>query len=201
MIDNAPEVYIPPYSVMVDIETHGSDPQRHPILQIGAVVFDAEFKMHSTFDACLSIPGDRQASPETEQWWQKTDPDLYRELCERAKPHEIVLKRFADWLPNGPHLWAWPAHFDLAFIRSYAVDYKIDSLTKKIHPYCWIDCRSWMAGLRRGLITDKELEKLTTDPPPFEGRVHDGLYDARWQVVCLKRVADLVAEREGNRTP
>ena len=125
----------------------------------------------------------------------EADDDRFK-LSGRAEPHTAVLERFADWLPYRPYLWAWPAHFDLAFIRSYAMDYKIDSLTKKLHPYRWIDCRSWMDGLRRGLITDKELEKLTTDPPPFKGRVHDGLYDARWQVVCLKRVADMVAQRE-----
>jgi len=196
MEDQASKVYVPPHSVMIDIETHGSDVHRHPILQIGAVVFDAEFQIHSTFYACLNIQTDRKPSPETVKWWQETDSDLYRELCERAEPHELVLERFAEWLPNWPHLWAWPAHFDLAFIRSYAMDYQNEELTKKMHPCRWVDCRSWMAGLRRGLITDKEHEKLTTDPPPFSGRIHDSLYDARWQVVCLQRVADLVAERE-----
>ena len=201
MIDNAPEVYVPPYSVRVDIETHGTDAHRHPILQIGAVAFNGEFQMHDTFDACLSIPGDRKPSPETVQWWQETDPDLYQELCDKEEPYEAVLKRFADWLPSWPYLWAWPACFDLAFIRLYAKDYSIAGLEKKMHPYRWIDCRSWIAGLRRDLVTDQEIEKLTKEPPPFSGRIHDGLYDARWQVVCLQRVADLVAEREANRTP
>jgi 3'-5' exoribonuclease Rv2179c-like domain len=193
--------YVPADSVMVDIETHGSDPRRHPILQIGAVVFDTEFRIHSEFDACLSMPEDRKPSSETVQWWQETDPDLYRELCDRAETHDVVLERFAAWLQSWPHLWAWPAYFDLTFIRSYAKDYQIAGLEKKMHPYRWIDCRSWIAGVRRDLITDQEIETLTREPPPFPGRIHDGLYDARWQVICLKRVADLIAERELDNKP
>lgn len=192
------KAYIPVESVMIDIETHGSDANRHPILQIGAAVFNADFEMAQTFDACLSIPEDRQPDPDTLRWWMRTDPELYRELCGRAEPYRDVLERFADWLPDRPSLWAWPAYFDLAFIRSYAHSYQVEALEKKFHPYRWIDCRSWIAGIRRGLVTDEQLDSLIHKPPPFAGRIHDGLYDARWQVVCLKRVADLTDQRSEN---
>jgi 3'-5' exoribonuclease Rv2179c-like domain len=187
--------YIPADSVMIDIETIGTDTHRHAILQIGAVVFDSKFQEQATLDACLTTPFDRSPSPETIEWWRKTDSDLYRNLCDRAESFEAVLERFADWLPPNPHLWAWPASFDLAFIRSYAMDYNQHNLLGKMNSYRWIDCRSWIAGLRRDLATTNELEKLINEPPPFKGRVHDGLYDARWQVVCLERVASLISLR------
>lgn len=189
---SSPVAYVPDPSVMVDIETHGTDTSEHAILQIGAVRFSSDFQEISHFDACLTIPEGRRTDPDTIAWWQRTDPGLYQELCGRTEPYRDILSRFSEWLPSRPHLWSWPSSFDLMFVRSYAQQYKHDRLIQQTHPDRWIDCRSWINGLRRGLITDQELEVLINDPPPFEGRIHDGLYDALWQVICLQRVAKRV---------
>jgi len=190
-----PRAFIPERSVMVDIETLGKNNSASPIIQIGAIKFDPDFREISSFDEKLSIPADRVADEETRQWWRETDEPLLQSLLAAGRPVEQVLPEFNRWLGWSPILWAWPSVFDLPFIESYARRY-YKPMLGTIWRSRWVDSRSWIAGLRRDWIGQEELDQMCKAKPPFEGSTHDALFDSRWQVWVLAEVARVVCERE-----
>jgi DNA polymerase III epsilon subunit-like protein len=190
-----PRAFVPQNSVMIDIETLGGNTSYNPIIQIGAVRFDADFRESAAFDQKLLIPIDRCADDDTRRWWRETDEQLLQEILAAGRPVDRVLPEFNGWLGWSPVLWAWPAVYDLTFIEAYAKRY-LPSMLPTIWRSRWVDSRSWIAGIRRDWIGQTELDAMLKASPPFSGREHDALYDARWQVWCLSEVARVVRERE-----
>ena len=168
--------------VMVDIETTGTLPDRHNILQIAAVKFDLEpeFKisMDDMFDRTLLEVPHRSWSEDTRNWWDGQPSDLLLGLQSRAQDPGEVMKEFQFWAYKDgirPRFWSKPLSFDFPFIQSYFVDFRLSNPFK-----FWesVDARSWVAGRYSAMGRPPLSEKDLT----FEGVKHNALHDVLHQV-------------------
>lgn len=189
---------VPNNSIMVDIETTGADCTHSVMIQIGACAFNSDFEITREFRASLTAPPNRVDSPETLDWWRKTNWPLYERIRSEERHYFDVLAEFSNWLVvdgSRPMLWAWPLSFDLMFLLQYGRQY-YRSLLYPVHSSRFIDCRSWILGARNSWLSVQEQEALFAEPHGIVGEDHDGLHDSRVQVWCLKRLVQEVTRRE-----
>lgn len=187
---------IPENSVMVDIETTGTDPQRHVMIQIGACVFNDKFEITSEFRRSLTAPPDRVDDQETLDWWASTNTPLYEKIRSAAEPYETVLEDLCNWMPRPRGLlFGWPANFDLNFVFQYARSYN-RKLLHFFYPSRFVDCGSWAMGFRGTWLSVAEQTAIFNQPSPYGGVVHDGLDDAKSQVASLQRLCEEVRRRQ-----
>jgi hypothetical protein len=124
--------------VNFDLETTGGAPDRHAILNIGAVAHDSEgWGQVDLFNYNLKVPENRVWDPETKAWWE-TDPEAIKAwplITSSPWSAEWVCKLFMEWLldlPRHPNVRtkdtrisfvANPIAFDFPFLRSYMTEY------------------------------------------------------------------------------
>lgn len=108
------------------------------------------------------------------------------------------LRVFLNHDGTRPILWGWPASFDLMFLFQYGREY-YRRLLYPVHPSRFVDCRSWCMGARGDLITSERQEQIFNEPHGIVGKVHDGLFDSRVQVWCLKRLVEEVRKADDDR--
>lgn len=196
------EFFIPANSIMVDIETCGPDPEKSIMIQLGACEFLPDFTTGREF--CMSLdnaPG-RTCDDATLKWWKDEDQNQFDKINSVARPYDIVLDSFRQWLPEGdlPVFWGWPLSFDLMFLFQYARQYN-RPLLHFVHPSRFIDCRSWALGARGNLVTHDQWKAILAQPVPKDitpGPVHDGLQDAKTQVWQLGVLSTLVRMRQAD---
>lgn len=180
--------YIPPDSVMVDIETVGVD-IGSPVIQIGACrmcsTWNGVERVGEPFSICLQFPPDERLPPEGVQWWAKTDSELYAAIRAAGVPPEEAVARWLAWLPADAALWAWPARFDLMHLAELLRAFHVE------HPaFNWsrcLDCERWLTAMRGDRFTEQEFRDSHRKRPAYPGRVHDAAYDVVWQIECLDR--------------
>lgn len=131
--------------VMVDIETTGTNPDRHAILQIAAVRFNLRDGTidHSMFNRCLEMPRWRSWDEGTRQWWGNQPREVLDDILSRAEPYQDVMQAFWQWANATPglRLWAKPTSFDPPFIASYFDDC---GLLNPFHYRIARDLNSWV---------------------------------------------------------
>lgn len=166
--------------IMVDIESTGTNPDRHAIIQIAAVKFNPETREvdPAVFNRCLFIPPWRSWDEDTKHWWGK-QMDVLRRIQSRMEDPNVVMNDFQTWV--GPsqdqpyRMWAKPIHFEFPFLSSYFKDFQVYN---PFHYRVARDCRSYMDGLHRktpgNFIEEKNI--------PFEGDAHDALFDVFHQI-------------------
>lgn len=163
--------------VQVDIETSGTKPDRHGIIQIAAVRFDvASGEVGQTFfNESLLIPNWRSWEESTREWWGKQKREILQDILSRARPAGEVMDEFATWVGYGneSRFWSKPLSFDFPFVASYFADYGIHN------PFDFrlaMDCRSYLHGLAYPdkFVSEKDL--------PFEGHEHNALFDVLHQI-------------------
>lgn len=166
--------------IMVDIETTGTMPDRHAILQIAAVRFDLDTMDvdTNTFDKCLRILPTRSWDEDTRQWWGTQKQTVLQEIYGRMEPAGTVMRDFAEWVGYGTpaRFWSKPLSFDFMFIASYFRDCEVHN------PFDFrmaMDCRSYLRGLAHPheFISEKSIE--------FIGDAHNALFDTFHQVRWL----------------
>lgn len=110
---------------MVDVESSGTNPDRHGLLQIACVRFNLLTGAvdQNMFDRSLVIPPWRSWEESTREWWNR-QPDVLMDIMSRAEPHEAVMQDLFAW--NAPHshvrFWSKPLSFDFPFVQSYFKD-------------------------------------------------------------------------------
>jgi len=164
--------------VMVDIETTGTMPDRHGILQISAVKFNLEEMTVDPefFNVCMFNAPHRSWDQGTVAWWNRK-PDVLKSIMQRAQPYQKAIGDFADWSYPAGHLrfWSKPSHFDFMFLSSYFND---AGLGNPFHYREAYDMHSYLRGLWFPEV-----------PPNLEVRVagpaHDALNDTLWQLKTL----------------
>lgn len=165
--------------VMIDIETTGTQPDRHAILQIAAVRFNLKEQTisHDFFDECLIIPNTRSWSESTRKWWATQNQETLRGILSRAQEPGQVMKNFVTWsAPAGQmRFWSKPSHFDYMFISSYLADYDLPSMYGHSEA---TDVRSFL----RGLYQDPDAKWVE---PKVEGGAHNALNDCLHQIGFL----------------
>lgn len=175
---------------MVDIETLGMNPIEHPMIQLGAVVFDPltfDPTDHEPFTVNIAVPETKRIDLGTLEWWLRTDPEALQLLLkENGRPLD-AMSAFVRWLPAGNcYLWAKPVTFDTVFIFHYLKEFLY--LPAELHYRKVIDVRSYLRG--RGWV--QPLPEVT---PKFEGKAHNALYDCYEQIEVLKRVDEILIDR------
>lgn len=184
MNDLIPHNEVPQFypDVMVDIETSGTMPDRHGILQIAAVRFNAATGEvdPNYFDMCLTIPQHRGWSESTRDWWTTQNVMVLAEILFRKKPWRDVMTQFQRWVMQGsnngeqPALWGKPTHFDFSFLSSYFHD---ADLAMPFHYRKANDMNSYI----RGLWAPFNPPNLERDLE-FVGDAHNGVWDSFHQI-------------------
>src|SRR5690349_16654719 len=101
---------------MIDVETTGLNPQKHGILQIGAVKFRPEGwgdggPKNYFLDVCLSLPLGRVWDPDTQQWWNGHS-HILSEIQKKAIDPYNAMRQLKEFAGEEPVFWAKPTIFD-----------------------------------------------------------------------------------------
>lgn len=166
--------------VMVDLETTGTMPDRHAIIQIAAVQFDLQSGQvfaDNMFNRCLLMPPHRSWSESTREWWASQRQDVFFSIMARAEDHKVVMKDFVMWSrPAGSlRLWAKPSHFEFPFTSSYFHD------EGYANPFSYRDANDTNSWLRARYYPDPVPEV----PFEMDGPAHDALFDVLFQIKVL----------------
>lgn len=112
--------------VMVDIETTGTSPDRTAMIQIAAVRFNKDTGEvdPNYFEGYLTMPKHRFWDEGTRNWWLGQKQEVLIGILEKAKPWEVTMEDFRNWVLQNPSpvFWGKPTHFDFSFIASYFND-------------------------------------------------------------------------------
>lgn len=169
---------------MVDIETTGTRPDRHAILQIAAVRFDpVNLTIDSTnmFNACMFMPPWRSWEDSTRRWWAQQNRQVFERIMAAAERPGPVIGRFVDWvnadLDDGKDRWFWAknAQFDFQFLASYHNDFD------QPFPFHYRNLNDVKGFIRARCYPGPmpEVEAVQTD------QAHDALYDCITQIDWL----------------
>jgi len=166
--------------IMVDIETTGTMPDRHSILQVSAVKFNLEAKTVCPvfYDRCLTMPTHRSWSQDTLAWWGKQKPTVLKGILSRQEPYRDVILDFAKWCyqpEQGLRFWAKPTTFDFMFLASYFAD---EGLPNPFHYRDATDMNSYLKGLHFP-------EAVPNLPWQNVGDAHNALADTLTQLKML----------------
>lgn len=164
--------------VMVDLETTGTLPDRHAIIQIAAVQFDLEYgTVGESYNRCMFIPPHRSWDEGTRNWWAGQDPEILQAILQRAEDPATIMQDFCNWAyPAGSmHFWSKPTHFDFNFVSSYCHDYE---LPNPFHFRVANDLNTFL----RALSFPNEVPDIEISVP---GQAHDALHDCFYQIKML----------------
>lgn len=165
--------------VMIDLETTGTQPDRHAILQIAAVRFNLKEQTisHDFFEGCMYIPNHRSWSESTRKWWSTQNQEILKDILNRAQDPKTVMTSFCEWAsPAGQmRFWSKPSHFDYMFLSSYLSDLDLPQMFGHSGA---TDVRSFIRGLHR----DPDAK---WDEPKVEGGAHNALNDCLHQIGFL----------------
>lgn len=167
--------------VMVDLETTGTRPDDHAIIQICAVRFNIHTMEidHSFFNECLLMPPTRHWDEGTRNWWSKRLSTLHSIQARMRDPREVI-PEFYRWVTEGQsneiRFWAKPLSFDFPFVSSYMNEFgPAQCFNFRIAR----DLRTFMAGLTF------PYDMFDESSVPFEGTEHDALFDTLHQIKVL----------------
>jgi hypothetical protein len=164
--------------IMIDIETTGVWADKHAIIQLAAVPFDIKNQeIGESFSECLQIPSDRDWMPETEAWWNRTNPYRLEEILSNGRPHLQVLLEFDEYIRSfGKGVRFWSHHtIDWEMIQHYFRSYDIVS---PFHYGSFRDVDSYLEALEPNNIGKW---KPITNP----NDEHDALFDCELQIAWL----------------
>lgn len=167
--------------IMVDLETGGTTPGRHPMIQLAAVRFDLErgWLHHDFFCASLTIPPHLHWEESTRDWWLKDKRELLAKILSQQEDWREVLIRFQKWVgPSKPRFWSKPTSFDFPILQSY---YKDAGLHFPFHYRTANDLNSWIRA-RYWPRSPKYDERSIGE---FTGELHNAIDDVLHQIKLL----------------
>lgn len=168
--------------VMVDIETTGTRPDRHAILQIAAVRFDPVKQTvcsQDMFKRSLWMPNTRHWDEETKKWWAGK-PDVYADIIAVVEDPKVVINDFIMWcagdgeMSKSRFFWAKNAQFDYQFLASYFHDFEVSN------PFSYRNVNDIKCFLR-GKFFPNNLPEISN----FVEGTHDALIDCISQIDYL----------------
>lgn len=176
--------------VMCDIETTGTRPDHHAIVQIAAVKFNYQTgAIGDTFNRSLHMPFGRSWSEDTREWWSRQDQSVWQQIVQRMEDPAEVIKDFYSWsvidAPRGGfRFWSKPLSFDFPFVSSYMNQFAAGMPYHYRHAR---DLNTWVAALRGLGPSHVDMEHID-----FTGKAHNALVD------CVHQIKILFAARDGN---
>lgn len=174
--------------IMIDLETTGTSPDRHGILQIAAVRFDLDRRWvcPKVFEARLTLPKHRHWDEGTRSWWLKdeTMAATLADILQRQEDWREVMLRFQQWVGGSkPRFWSKPSHFDFMFLQSYFTDAEVHN---PFHYRDATDLNSWI----RARYWPQKPAYHENNIGEFDGSLHNALDDVFHQIKLLFKVAD-----------
>lgn len=170
--------------VMVDIETTGTRPDRHAIIQLAAVKFNLKDRtVGPSFNLSLQMPPNRYWEESTRDWWLRDKAELLERIVTRAMAPGLVMQAFAEWASkdhdwsNSLVFWAKPISFDYAFISSYFNDFDV---ANPFHYRAANDMNSFI----RARFYPEEVPDMKLEVPMI-GETHDAINDVFHQIAVL----------------
>lgn len=174
-------VSLPFYDFMVDIETTGTNPDRHAAIQLAAVAFDWDNgRVGPSFAVNIEMPAWRSWDEDTRNWWARQDPAVFTAVTENPVHPFAAARLFVDWVRatsgalQSPRMWAKPISFDFPFLASLLRDAELQN---PFHFRDAVDMQSFIRGTRfnpRAPAFDREV--------PFVGDAHNALDDVYHQI-------------------
>lgn len=175
--------------VMIDIETLGTSPGA-PIMEIGAVVFNAntdfiskKYTFRSTLDSEAQIRDGFISRKDTIDWWQRTNPSLYKGLRSSSKDYKKVAEDFEKWFKkidskySPVRLWGNSARFDIGILEAFYKKIRGNSF----EPF-------WSSWNERCVRTIFNIDSGVRPTIKFEGTPHDPIDDATHQIKVLQAI-------------
>ena len=162
--------------VMVDIETTGTQPEHAAIIQLTAVRFNLATREidHNWFNECLLVPPTRFWDEDTRAFWAK-HPQVLAGIRAKMRDPAKVIREFYDWSAGHEllHFWSKPLSFDFPFVASYFREHGLPN------PYPF-----WLGrDLRTHIFA--VAPDFDEGEVPFEGEVHNALFDVLHQIKLL----------------
>lgn len=169
--------------IMVDIETMGTNPFLHGVIQLSAIKFNYETEeLGAMFDRCPMPLPQKGWSDSTKDFWMGKNRPVYESIIMRAEPAVPVWEdflRFAleDAPADGFRFWSKPTTFDFMFIAN-----AFESLghATPFHFRYARDLNSFAAGLT-GDPEHPDMESKVIN----QGVAHNGLHDCAYQIDML----------------
>lgn len=162
--------------LMIDFETLGTGADAM-VISLGAVFFDIETQQlgptfYMAFDVEDQMKKGRVFTKSTLKWWLGQADAAKKVFHEQAKPTELVLKTFSDWVKsNGGKKYTRPwgngATFDISIIESLFEQFGVEC--------------PWMYYNIMDLRTFRRFVANGTEVPKKEGTNHNALDDAKNQ--------------------
>lgn len=159
--------------LMIDIETLGTDPDKSPIISIGAVFFDLETgQIGEEFEVVLDLKEQlskkRKVDANTLQWWLNQSDSAKKLFGRKGILVKDALKLFIQFIKksNNPQPWGNGSTFDISFLESMLKENKFEIPWKFFNI---MDLRTYVRFIGKG----KKIQKI--------GVNHDALDDARSQ--------------------
>lgn len=180
--------------VMVDIETLGTDPNRHTIIQIAAVKFNLETMEvdPNTFNMCLTTPPSRSCEEGTVSWWSQQNQKVFEKIMTSRQPYRKVLEAYSEFFRSEEtgaieehSFWGKPITFDFMFMSSY---FKDNEIHFPHHFRQATDLNSYLRGLNQFTnINDrsKDFSKMVDMGSIGDATAHDALNDCFYQIKML----------------
>ena len=187
--------------IMVDIETLGTRPDKHHLIQLAAVAFDLETgdRNPDVFNRCLQPSEFRVTEQSTLDWWKanKGRAAILRHIQANLEPIRPTLLDFVEWVrrvsPNeAPVFWGNSPGFDWFFLHGYFTDYGV------ISPFHYTRHREVKTHVQACTLRDfKDVEK------PHRQYSHNAVFDCVYQIelVCMHhqhrlKLDDLMLDRQ-----
>jgi hypothetical protein len=169
--------------MMVDIETMGTNPHLHGVIQLSAIKFNYETEeIGGMFDRCPMPLPQRGWSDGTREFWMGKNRPVYESIIMRAEPAVPVWEDFLkfaleDAPEGGFRFWGKPITFDFMFVAD-----ALESLghANPFHFRYARDLNSFMAGLA-GDPLHPDMESKVVN----HGTAHLGLHDCAYQIDML----------------
>ena len=181
--------------VCIDIETTGTEAEKHSIFQIGVVITDLDFN---------AVGGTNLFLKPLDLEWDKRAQEVHGITQDQAMTiggdPNVVLERFEKWAQEvtgdqRPILASWGTYFDIAFLKK-----TYERLNRE---WVWqrkcIDLKTiaWWEMSRHGETVDGVAGTMQKIGLPFIGRQHDGFDDITNTVSMI----NILNNRRGSDIP
>ena len=171
--------------LFIDLETTGTDPNKHMITQIAAEYHVDGKKQDEFFVEVKALP--QQGTAISLEALKVTNMTLKKVLSE-GKDEGEALMLFVDWLlalnTNKMYICGHNVHFDIAFIKTLFLKYRIEQwdrvVSYRMEDTCSLARTMQKAGLLpEGTVKLGELANMFGINPPKGERLHNAATDVR----------------------
>ena len=169
---------LPPVFVVLDLETTGLDPDKHEIIEVGAIRVNRDSENHATFEALVT--------PKAKIQKKITELTGITQAMVDADGNELgeTLRELMKFIGDYP-LVAFNAKFDMAFLRNAAMTHNLE-INNRVSCALEMARRAWP-----GRESYKQAD-LAKDGNLSTENTHRALGDCRRTVIIYSAAANIL---------